>query len=218
MIFGKIEYLNLLPFHIFMKRYLRSSQQKAIMQHKEDVPAKINKRFARRDVDAAFISSITATKSNYVPLGIIAKKEVLSVLAIPSRKTKSDKESASSNVLAKILGIKGEVLIGDKALRYALQNSDYIDLAAEWHKRYKLPFVFALLCYNKDAKRYKNISKTFLKSKQKIPQYLLQKAAKKRDVSPKDVEEYLKLISYELTPKAKQGLKRFYKEAKKLKA
>ena len=216
MIFGKIEYLNLLPFHIFMKRYLRSSQAKAIMQHKEDVPAKINRRFFRRDVDAAFISSITAQNSRYASLGIIANKEVKSVLVIPSTKNKTDKESASSNVLAKILGVDGEVLIGDKALLYALHNDDYIDLAKEWHKRYRLPFVFALLCYNKDAKRYKKISKTFLKSKQKIPQYLLQKAAKKRSVSPKDVEEYLKLISYELTPKAKQGLKRFYKEAKKL--
>jgi len=218
MIFGKIEYLNLLPFHTFMKRYLRSSQAKAIMQHKEDVPAKINRHFSRRDVDAAFISSITAQKSPFVSLGIIANKEVRSVLVIPSAKSKSDKESASSNVLAKILGVEGEVLIGDKALSYALQNSDYIDLADEWYKRYRLPFVFALLCYNKDAKRYKKISKTFLKSKQKIPQYLLQKAAKKRSVSPKEVEEYLKLISYELTPKAKQGLKRFYKEAKKLSA
>jgi len=218
MIFGKIEYLNLLPFHTFMKRYLRSSQAKAIMQHKEDVPAKINRYFSRRDVDAAFISSITAQKSPYVSLGIIANREVRSVLVIPSAKSKRDKESASSNVLAKILGVEGEVLIGDKALSYALQNSDYIDLADEWYKRYRLPFVFALLCYNKDAKRYKKISKTFLKSKQKIPQYLLQKAAKKRSVSPKEVEEYLKLISYELTPKAKQGLKRFYKEAKKLSA
>jgi len=218
MIFGKIEYLNLLPFHIFMKRYLRSSQAKAIMQHKENVPAKINRDFSRRDVDAAFISSITAQRSKYVSLGIIANKEVQSVLVIPSRKSKSDKESASSNVLAKILGVDGEVLIGDKALSYSLQNSDYIDLADEWYKRYKLPFVFALLCYNKDAKRYNKISKTFLKSKQKIPHYLLRKAAKKRGVSPKDVEEYLKLISYELTPKAKQGLKRFYKEAKKLSA
>jgi len=218
MIFGKIEYLNLLPFHIFMKRYLRSSQAKAIMQYKEDVPAKINKRFAHKDVDAAFISSITAKKRSYVPLGIIANKEVRSVLVIPSRKTKSDKESASSNVLAKILGVEGEVLIGDKALSYALKNSDYIDLAQLWHKKYKLPFVFALLCYNKDAKRYKKISKTFLKHKPKIPYYLLQQAAKKRSISAKEIEEYLKLISYELTPKAKQGLKRFYTEAKKLHA
>jgi chorismate dehydratase len=218
MIFGKIEYLNLLPFHIFMKRYLRSSQAKAIMQYKESVPAKINKSFAHRDVDAAFISSITAQKSRYLSLGIIANKKVQSVLVIPSRKSRSDKESASSNVLAKILGVEGEVLIGDKALSYALQNSDYIDLADEWYKRYRLPFVFALLCYNKDAKRYEKISKMFLKHKPKIPHYLLQQAAKKRGIRAKDVQAYLKLISYELTPKAKQGLKHFYKEAKKISA
>jgi chorismate dehydratase len=199
-----------------MKRFSRSSQAKAIMNHKKNVPAKINNSFSNRRVDAAFISSIAAKKYKYVNLGIIAKKEVRSVLVIPSRKYLRDKESASSNILAKILQQNGEVIIGDKALRYALKNSDYIDLAELWNKRENLPFVFALLCYHKDKKSYKKIEKEFLKKEYKIPRYLLNKAAKATGIKQKDILEYLKLISYNLDKKAKLGLKKFYNEAKKV--
>jgi chorismate dehydratase len=216
MIFGKIEYLNLLPFHVFMKRFGRNSQTNAIMNHKKNVPAKINDEFMNRRVDAAFISSIQAKKYKHVNLGIIAKKEVRSVLVIPSRKSKIDKESASSNVLARILKQNGEVLIGDKALRYALKSDDYTDLAALWHEKQHLPFVFALLCYHKDKKLYKKIEREFLKKEQKIPYYLLQKAAKRTEVKPKEIVNYLKLISYKLDSRAKLGLEKFYKEAKRV--
>jgi chorismate dehydratase len=216
MIFGKIEYLNLLPFHIFMKRYTKSNQQKTSMEYKKNVPAKINNDFLNRKVDAAFISSIMAKRTPYVNLGIIAKKDVRSVLIIPAKENKKDIESASSNILANILNLQGEILIGDKALRYALKNDDYIDLAKTWHEQYHLPFVFALLCYHKEAKTYKKIEKMFLQRKVKIPQYLLAQASKKTNVSKQDILEYLNLISYDLDYKAKMGLKKFYKEAKKL--
>jgi len=216
MIFGKIEYLNLLPFHIFMKRFIKNSSEKMSMEYKRGVPAVINASFHARKVDAAFISSISARRSSYVGLGIIARKDVKSVLIIPSKKDKKDVESASSNVLAKVLGLEGEVLIGDKALRYALANDDYIDLAKEWYKRHKLPFVFALLCYHKDKKVYKKIEREFLKRQIKIPQYILKNASKKTGIKEKDILEYLKLISYEVDGKSKRGLARFYKEAKKV--
>ncbi|UCN00524.1 hypothetical protein LCX93_01015 [Sulfurimonas sp. SWIR-19] len=211
MIFGKIEYLNLLPFHVFMKRFTRSTQQKLLMEYKKNVPAKINDAFVNRRVDAAFISSVKAKNSLHVNLGIIAKKEVKSVIVIPSDTDKKDAESASSNLLAELLHVKGEVLIGDKALRYALAYNDYIDLAQLWNEKYHLPFVFALLCYHKDKKQYKKIEKAFLKREVKIPQYLLQKAAKKTYIAPKEILEYLQLISYKLDYKAKKGLKKFYK-------
>ena len=186
------------------------------MEYKKSVPAKINSTFLQRRVDAAFISSIKAKKSSHVGLGIIAKREVKSVLVIPSDKTKSDIESASSNVLSNILQVQGEVLIGDKALRYALKSDNYIDLAKLWNERYKLPFVFALLCYHKDFKRYKEIERRFLKSPTKIPQYMLQKAALRTAVSKNDIVSYLKLISYDVDAKAKQSLKKFYKEASRV--
>ena len=216
MVFGKIEYLNLLPFHIFMKRFTKASSAKMSMEYKRGVPAKINTDFHSRRVDAAFISSISARKSKNIGLGIIAKKDVKSVLVIPSRESKKDVESASSNALCEVLKLNGEVLIGDKALRYALKNDDHIDLALEWYKKYKLPFVFALLCYHKDKKLYTKIEKEFLKRQVKIPQYILEKASKNTEISKKDILEYLKLISYKLDSKSKLGLKRFYTESLKV--
>jgi len=213
MVFGKIEYLNLLPFHIFMKKYVKGSSASMGMNYYKDVPAKINAKFISRKVDAAFISSISAKKYLHVGLGIIAKKEVLSVLVIPNDENKTDKESASSNVLARILGIKGEVLIGDKALKYYLNNSLHIDLANEWNKRYNLPFVFALLCFHKDKKKYKNIEKEFLKQKIRIPQYILNQASLRTGIAQKDILNYLKYISYEVDEKALRGVKAFYKKA-----
>ena len=215
MVFGKIEYLNLLPFHVFMKRFTKNSSAKIAMHYKGSVPAKINTEFHAKRVDAAFISSIKAKKAQHIQLGIIAKKDVKSVLVIPSNTNRLDKESASSNILLQVLGLEGEVLIGDKALHYALQNPHYIDLAQQWHDRYKLPFVFALLCYHKEPKLYKKIEKEFLKTKVKIPQYILKNAAKKTKISPHDILEYLQLISYKLDTKAQMGLNKFYKLAKK---
>ena len=216
MIFGKIEYLNLLPFHVFMKRFTRNNQQQMSMEHKKDVPQKINIAFLNRRVDAAFISSIKAQKSHYVNLGIIAKKSVKSVIAIPSKEHQKDAESASSNVLANILHVKGKILIGDKALRYALKNDAYKDLAKLWNEKYQLPFVFALLCYHKEKKQYKKIEQEFLKREIKIPQYLLKKASKRTDIEEKDIRKYLELISYKVDYKAKKAIKKFYKEAKKV--
>jgi len=215
MIFGKIEYLNLLPFHIFMKRFTKGSSQKMSMEYKRGVPAVINRAFHARRVDAAFISSISASRSSCVNLGIVAKKEVKSVLLIPNKEYKKDNASASSNVLAQILGLEGEVIIGDRALRYALNNDDYTDLAQEWYRRYKLPFVFALLCYHKDKKAYKKIEREFLKKEVKIPHYLLKKAGRRVGVHEKEILEYLQLISYKVDREAKRGLQKFYREIKR---
>jgi chorismate dehydratase len=195
-----------------MKRFTKSSQQSMSMHYQRGVPSKINEKFISCRVDAAFISSISAKKYQHVDLGIIAKKEVLSVLVIPHVKDINDTESATSNVLAKVLDIQGEVLIGDKALKYYLQGKPHVDLAKEWNKRYNLPFVFALLCFHKDKNIYKNIEKNFLKHKVRIPQYILKQASKRTGISPKDILDYLEYISYDLDIKAKKGLLKFYKE------
>ncbi len=216
MVFGKIEYLNLLPFHVFMKRFTSSTQQSMSMNYYKGVPANINRKFLSHKVDAAFISSVNAKNYAHVDLGIIAKKEVLSVLIIPHAMDTKDKESATSNVLARVLDIHGEVIIGDKALKYYLQNNDFIDLAQAWHDRYNLPFVFALLCYHKDIKRYKKIEKEFLKQRVKIPFYILNEASKRTGIKNKDILNYLKYISYKLDTKAKLGLKKFLQQAKRI--
>lgn len=214
-VFGKIEYLNLLPFHVFMKRFVRSSQQNMSMNYYKDVPAKTNKKFLSRRVDAAFISSIRAKNQQHVNLGIIAKKEVLSVLVAPNEINTHDSESETSNLLAKVLHVEGEVLIGDKALRYYLQNKPHVDLARLWHQKHKLPFVFALLCYHNDKALYKKIERKFLKQKIKIPRYILKEASKRTGISEENILNYLKYISYDFDNRAKKGLKKFYKEVKK---
>lgn len=218
MVFGKIEYLNLLPFHVFMKRHISSAHTKMSMHHKRGVPSKINQEFLARRVDAAFISSISAKGKSHVQLGIIAKKEVLSVLIVPDKEDKSDSESATSNLLAKILSLQGKVLIGDKALRYYLSGEEHTDMAAAWNKKYKLPFVFALLCYHKEKNIYKKIEKKFTKHKIKIPTYLLEEASKRTNIPKKEILHYLTFISYKLDIKAQHGLKKFYTLAGKSKA
>jgi chorismate dehydratase len=180
------------------------------MEYKKNVPAKVNLLFQKRLVDAAFISSIKAKKYKYARLGIIAKKEVLSVLVVPNDECKNDKESATSNVLASLLNIHGEVLIGDKALKYYLSGKPHIDLAHAWNEKYKLPFVFALLSYHNNSKKIKLIEKEFSKKRVKIPRYILQDASKKTDISEKDILSYLEKISYTLDAKASKGLKKFY--------
>jgi len=184
------------------------------MHYKRGVPSEVNEKFLSRRVDAAFISSIRAKKYKHVDLGIIAKREVLSVLVIPNVKDIADVESATSNVLAKVLNIHGEVLIGDKALRYYLSDKPHIDLAMEWNKKYNSPFVFALLCYHKDKKNYHKIQKEFLKQKIKIPQYILKEASRRTNIKENDILNYLKYISYSLDKNAKLGLKKFYNKVK----
>ena len=216
MLFGKIEYLNLLPFHLFMKRYSRSSRNYMSFHYKKGVPSKINADYAARRVDAAFISSIKAQKESYVNLGIIAKKEVMSVLLLPSEKELEDRESATSNVLAKVLGLKGEVLIGDKALRHYLDgDKDAIDLAKAWYDKYNLPFVFALLCYHQHDREIKKLAHAFSKKRINIPQYQLINASKRTGIAPQAIQEYLTYISYELDSKAKESLRKFWHLSKK---
>ncbi len=211
MLFGKIDYINLLPFYIFTKRYIKNAQFKQSMNYKKDFPSTINQRFKRGKIDAAFISSIESKRGSFecFDVGIIAKSQIKSVL-VKRGSFKPDSHSATSNHLAKKLGIDGEVIIGDKALRAYLKDpSSYIDLALEWHKRYKTPFVFARLCAHKDRVFYKKLSKQFLSKKISIPYYILKRYSKTREISQYNIKEYLKLVSYDIDPKAKRGLKRF---------
>lgn len=215
MIFAKIDYLNLLPFYLFLKRHLRSSQLKASIAYKKDVPANINRAFHSRRIDAAFISSVTSQKSKCTDIGIIANKKVKSVLVLKGDLVQDD-ESSTSNILTEVLGIKGKVLIGDKALKYYHDDNDreYIDLATEWYKRYKEPFVFARLCYNKNGCQIKKAANKFIQEKSHpIPQYMLKKYANKIGITTSQAREYLKLINYKIDSKEKRSLKRFLRLA-----
>ena len=212
MLFGKINYTNLAPFHIFLKRYVRNSQFKAHINYYKSYPANINKKFKTRRVDAGFISSVESFRGNFKrhDYGIVANKKVKSVL-VKKGESKKDFESASSNALAKVLGIQGEVIIGDKALKLYLQNpKEYQDLCSLWYEKTKKPFVFARFCSNRHHNFYKKLLKNFSRHDKKLPLYILKNYSKKTGISQKDIKDYLKLIEYKIGKKAKDGLKRFY--------
>lgn len=212
MIFGKIDFINLLPFNIYIKKNIKSSQLKQIIEYKKSYPSNINKKFIKKNIDVAFISSIKSRNKKSLNLGIIAKDEVLSVLLIPG-KGKEDYQSETSNALAKILNLEGEVIIGDKALKHYYSNADnkFIDLAKQWKNQYKLPFVFAVLCINKNEKYLKNITKNFNKKHVKIPQYILNDYATKSNLTKDQISNYLKKIHYKIGIKEKSALKLFFK-------
>ena len=215
MIFGKIDFINLLPFHVYIKKNISSSQQKAIINHNKAYPSKINNLYKKRKIDSAFISSIASRGEKSLDFGIVARKEVLSVLLIKGEE-KEDYQSETSNALAKVLNLKGKVLIGDKALKYYYESEkkDFTDLAVAWQEKYNLPFVFALLCYNKNAKALKKLTKNFKKREIKIPRYILKQYAKRSGISENNILNYLKLIDYEINHKEKRALKLFLKLTK----
>ena len=216
MIFAKIDFINLLPFHIYIKKRIQSSQVKSIIQYKKSYPSYINKKFKTRKVDSAFISSIASRGEKRLDLGIIARKDVQSVIVVPG-KNKDDYQSETSNALAKILKLEGEVLIGDKALKFFHENPDIevIDLAKAWKDKYNLPFVFATLCYCRNRKILEKIIRNFNKKHIKIPQYILEQYSRRSGVSKKHIIEYLKRIDYDIGIQEKRALKKFLTLAKK---
>ncbi len=185
------------------------------MNYRKNVPSQINKALHNRQIDAGFISSIESPKYKCTNLGIIAQEAVYSVFIIKGD-NKIDMESATSNKLAKVLKLQGEVLIGDKALNYYLEGGKGLDLATAWHKKTNLPFVFARLCYTCHAKTIENIAKKFIKKPIKIPQYILKREAKKRDITPSQLLWYLKHIEYNMNHKSKKSLKLFLKKSQKI--
>lgn len=215
MIFAKIDFINLLPFHIFLKKNVKSTQIKSIINYKKSYPAAINKKYKKRKVDSAFISSIASRNEKFLNFGIIAKKDVLSVLLIPGEYEK-DFQSETSNALAKVLNLEGKVLIGDKALKFYHNNKDkeFIDLAQAWNDKYNLPFVFAVLCFNSNKNLLSSITKNFNKRHIKIPQYILKQYSQRSGISNKNILEYLEKIDYDLNIKERRALKLFLKLTK----
>lgn len=215
MIFAKIDFINLLPFHIFIKKNIQSSQLKASIEYKKSYPSAITQKFKNRKVDSAFISSVASRNEKFLDFGIVAHDDVLSVLLIPGVE-QSDYQSKTSNALAKVLNLKGKVIIGDKALNFYHENRDLekIDLAKEWKNKYNLPFVFAVLCFNANEKALTKLTKNFNKRYIKIPQYILKQYSIRSGVSKKHILEYLKKIDYDLGIKEKRALKLFLKLTK----
>lgn len=218
--FGKIDYLNLLPFEVFIKSYPLPSSFKLFYQKKKSYPAKLNQEFIFGRIDAGFVSSITALNQKRYKfyahnIGIVARKKVLSVIALKNQ-SGSDYQSDTSNALLKVLGIRGRVLIGDRALKVVLKEQkegkkDYIDMGEFWVKKHNLPFVFGRVCIKKHREFYIKVFKKFQNSHIKIPHYILLESALKNDLFKNDILEYLKVLSYKIDTKANYGVNRFYR-------
>jgi len=184
-------------------------------RYKRAVPTQINKALKRREVNAAFISSVESAKCKCTDLGIIADKKVYSVLLLKG-KNEIDPASATSNQLACVLDLQGNVLIGDAALKHFLNGGKGIDLAEAWYNETGLPFVFARLCYNKHEKAIQKLACTFARTKVRIPKYILKKESKKRGITPKQLTGDLSHIHYKMDDKAKKSLKLFLKKSRKI--
>lgn len=217
--FGKIDYLNLLPFHVFLKRAKLSNAQKKGIEAKRGVPSKLCDDLKARRIDAAVISSIEARKFKRLNMGICAKNEVISVLVRKNSARKLDAESRSSNMLSKILGLNGEVIIGDKALKAYLNEgkAEFFDLGQQWRQRTNLPFAFGQFACVKNEKVYKKIIKLFLKQKIHIPRYILNSYAKSRNIPADEILWYLNYIHYKISPKEQKALRIFINKARALK-
>lgn len=197
-----------------MKQRIQNSGTKMGLHYRKNVPSQINHALKKRQIDAGFISSITSAHYQCTNLGIIANKMVYSVLVIEGEQ-QADKESASSNRLAEILELKGQVMIGDKALKYYLDGGQGIDLATAWYEKTGLPFVFGTLCCVSKCKTLHKFAKAFGQKRIKIPQYILKKEAAKRGITAQDLLWYLKHIEYNMDYKSKKSLKLFLKKSKK---
>ena len=212
MLFGSIQYLNLLPFQLFLKRALPHNGAKMAFRYKRAVPAKINASLRRGEVNAAFISSVHAPRFACTDLGIIARGAIYSVFVLPGAE-RDDPASETSNRLARILGVHGRVLIGDAALKHYLGGGEGIDLAAEWHARTGLPFTFARLCYNRHGRIIRRLARNFTRHPTRIPQYVLKRESSKRGITPRQLSWYLENIHYEMDWRAKRGLRKFLRAA-----
>jgi len=213
-IFGSISYLNLLPFQLFLKRALPHSQTQQSIRYRRDTPSNINRAFKKHTVNAAFISSITSGRCRCTDLGIIADGPVYSVFVLPGE-DEADIESATSNILASVLGLHGKVMIGDKALKAFLLGMESIDLSQRWKEETGLPFVFARLCYNGYGEKIEALASGFASRRIRIPQTTLKKEAKRRGITPKELRWYLDHIHYRMDHRAKKSLKLFLKRSRK---
>jgi chorismate dehydratase len=207
MIFGRIDYLNLLPFYLFLKRYRPHMLHRS--NFKKGPPSAINSLYKRRAIDAGFISSIRSRGQKGANLWIIARKAVTSVLVLEGE-FKADNESETSNALAKLLGLRGRVAIGDKALKLYSEGAKAVDLALEWQTRYKMPFVFSRLCYTSGDRLIKKIEKQFLRRMtRRVPQSILQDRAKKSGIPAEEIAAYLNRLEYRIDKRAAMALKKF---------
>lgn len=222
MIFGLIDFINVLPLYVYLKGSKLQSYTKKTINYKKNVPSKLNKALKSKKIDSAIISSIESRHKKYknLNIGICANKKVLSVLVEKNTDKSMDSSSATSNLLSKVLGLNGRVVIGDRALYEYLKNDkdkNYIDMCERWYQLYRLPFCFARFSYIKGD--YKKMFKHFdfctntPNKRIKIPNYILDRYSNTRKISHKDIKAYLHYIYYHIGKKELKALRLYVKKS-----
>ncbi|NGX54152.1 MAG: Chorismate dehydratase [Chlamydiae bacterium] len=184
---GFVDYINTLP----LSAAFRLNQIKTDAELTYAIPSTLNSLLSNEKLDMSLVSSVEYLDGDYtyLPYGIIAHKNILSV-NLYIRDELSDgvialtHHSATSISLLKLLcsqfwKIKPSfipldrtkelseypafLLIGDEALeKRNIRGYRTIDLAQSWHKMTGLPFVFALFAVRKQSlERKKEEVETF---------------------------------------------------------
>lgn len=208
---GRIEYLNLLPFFVFLKQSPLTTATKQFAQSHHSYPAKLNRDYLFRRIDSGFISSFAARKQRLSCAGIVGRGKVQSVLAIIGERGE-DEQSATSNALLQTLHINGRVLIGDRALVFYLahDSSTFVDLAEAWFAKHRLPFVFGRFCYQTKSALHEKLARHFVQTRVKIPHYLLTQASRQTGIAPQHIRDYLCQIFYQIGAKERKSIRIFY--------
>lgn len=208
---GRIEYLNLLPFFVFLKQSPLTTATKQFAQSHHSYPAKLNMDYLFRRIDSGFISSFAARKQRLSCAGIVGRGKVQSVLAIIGERGE-DEQSATSNALLQTLHINGRVLIGDRALVFYLahDSSAFVDLAEAWFAKHRLPFVFGRFCYQTKSALHEKLARHFVQTRVKIPHYLLTQASRQTGIAPQHIRDYLCQIFYQIGAKERKSIRIFY--------
>ena len=134
-----------------------------------------------------------------------------------------------NNLNLKINNTEPVLLIGDQALIEHKKNQKYkhwkysYDLVTIWTNWQKLPFVFSVFCIknylleNTKTREQVNLLiekllenlNSNIKNKNKLAENIIRELPEITELSSQDIQEYLDLISYNLTDKEKLGIQKF---------
>jgi len=225
-----VEFLNAVPLYYALKKHIIDNDFEFI----SDVPSQCARLLFENRVDISNASIVEYVNSdNYKILrdGCISTakrvKSVVFFLYKPLnniRVVKLDKNSKTSNALAKVLftfkyrmtvdyvfegDADCELVIGDRALKRLNSGAKTIDLAVEWYEFTHLPFVFAAWITNKSLD--KSTIEKFLKAKE-IGKKIIDQICREYTniVSKEECFSYLtKNISYDLNDEKKESIETF---------